>query len=328
MWREAAADLGARVRRLSPTLLEFRLGDARARVRDHMTTPFTDRVSHALALNKPLAYEVLADKGVPVPDHAVIRATDLESARLFLECARRPLIVKPASGGGGAGIVGSIYALTQLERALLDVGRFNPTVLVEEQVEGDSYRLLFLDGALLGALKRPRPILVGDGMSTVEELMFLEYERRLDLGGDACGFKAFEVDLDSLFALDRAGLGLKAVLPNGEGVAIKSASNYVSPENVETIASTRIPAIVGPARAAAEALGVRLAGVDVITTDPRRPLHECGVVVEVNPVPGLLQHYQVADHDTATPVAAVVLAKLLGSALEFRPEPDRIAAHR
>jgi hypothetical protein len=61
------------------------------------------------------------------------------------------------------------------------------------------------------------------------------------------------------------------------------------------------------------AVGLRLAGVDVVTTDIGRPLVETGgVVTEVNGGPGLHHHYLVADRADATPVAVPVLEKLLG----------------
>jgi D-alanine-D-alanine ligase-like ATP-grasp enzyme len=325
MWRVAAAELGAEARRLSPSFLEFRLDGGCTRVRDRMTTPLTDRVSHALALDKPIAYEVLAEAGVPVPRHAAVAAVDVEAARAFFEQARPPLLVKPASGGGGSGVVGNVHAPSQLERALVDVGRYHPVVLVEEQAEGDSYRLLFLDGELVDVLRRPRPRVVGDGVSTVELLMLAEYERRLEAGGDASGFASFEVDLDSLYALDHAGKALGSVLLDGEAIVVKSASNYTAPEQVETMLPEEVPGVVEPARTAARALGVRLAGVDVVTTDPRRPLYGCGVVLEVNPVPGLLQHYHVADPGSATPVATIVLAALLGVPREAARPPARAA---
>lgn len=309
MWREAASELGADVRRVSPMLLEFELHGVTTRLRDQMTTPLTDRVSHALALDKPVAYRVLAAAGVPVPAHAVIEPGDVRAARAFLADSRPPVLVKPASGGGGSGVVGMIYTPEQLERALVDAGRFHSLLLLEEQADGDSYRLLVLDGALVDVLRRPRPRVVGDGVSAIEELMFREYERRLENGADVPN--PFEVDLDTLLALDHAGLGLRSVPSAGDVVVVKSVSNYVGRELIETLSPEEVPGIVGPAQAAARALGVRLAGVDVVTTDPVRPLRERGVVLEVNPVPGLLQHYRVADPSSATPVARLVLGALL-----------------
>ena len=313
MWRAAAANLGANVRRLSPVILEFELGEARALVRDQMTTSFTDRASYALARDKPASYEVLARAGVPVPEHVTLSSSDRDAARAFLARVGPPVLVKPASGGGGAGIVGNIDSTAKLERALVDVGRYHNTLLLERQVDGDSYRLLFLDGDLLDVLRKRRPCIVGDGVSSVEQLMVREYERRLAAGGEPDGYPPLEVDLDSLFALDRAGVGLRSIVPAGTSIVVKSASNFAAPDGVETLPASEVAGIIPPARVSAASLGVRLAGVDVVTVDARQALGGHGVVVEVNPVPGLMQHYHLARPSSATPVAELVLSSLLRS---------------
>src|SRR3954471_12599556 len=61
-------------------------------------------------------------------------------------------------------------------------------------------------------------------------------------------------------------------------------------------------------RRAALAVGLRLAGVDVITPDASQPLERAGgVVAEVNGTPGIHHHYHVADGANATPVAVPIL---------------------
>jgi D-alanine-D-alanine ligase-like ATP-grasp enzyme len=58
-------------------------------------------------------------------------------------------------------------------------------------------------------------------------------------------------------------------------------------------------------------VGVRLAGVDVVAPDIERSLASSnGVVLEVNPIPGLHHHYNVAEPEAATPVAVRVLEAL------------------
>jgi cyanophycin synthetase len=59
-------------------------------------------------------------------------------------------------------------------------------------------------------------------------------------------------------------------------------------------------------------LGVRLAGVDVLSRDISQPLRATGgVVLEVNSTPGLFHHYNVAEPESASPVAETVLEALL-----------------
>jgi cyanophycin synthetase len=311
MWREAAAELGAEVRELAPTFFEFRLDGAWTRIRGQ-TTPFADPVSDELASDKPVAYRVLAEAGIPVPAHEVIGVAEgREDAAALLQRIGVPCIVKPVRGAGGDGVTGEIRSVEQLRRALVRVGKFHHQALLEHQAEGDSYRLLLLDGEVLDVLRRTRPRLVGDGVSTIEELMFREYARRIEDEGPS-GLKHFVVDLDCLFALEHAGLGIDSVLPAGESVVVKTATNYNGPEETETVRGEVPATLVEPARLAASTLGVRLAGVDIVAPDLTRPLAESGgVVLEVNGVPGLTHHYNVADRAGANRIAVPILRALL-----------------
>jgi hypothetical protein len=68
-------------------------------------------------------------------------------------------------------------------------------------------------------------------------------------------------------------------------------------------------------------LRVRLAGIDLITRDPRVPLAESGgAILEVNAPPNFYFHYQKSD--ASFPVAHHVLSRLLLD----RPDPAPFAS--
>ncbi len=311
IWREAAAEVGAEFRALTDTLIEFRLGSATAHV-SAQRTPFADPVSSELADDKPLAYRLLSDAGLPVPARAVVAARDRKGAARFAAGIGTPLVVKPVRGLGGEGVVGEIHTVPQLERAIVHAGRICPQVLIEQQAPGDSYRILLLEGDVLDVLRRPRPTITGDGRSTIANLLLREYDLRIATQGSG-GLKPFSIDLDCLLNLEQSGFDAESVLRAGETIVVRTATNYNSPDQTETLPRPYPESLVGPARQAAATLGARLAGVDIVTSDPTRPLEETGgVVLEVNAVPGLVHHYNLADSKTATRVAVPILRKLLG----------------
>jgi cyanophycin synthetase len=310
MWREAAEELGAAVRHLSPSLLEFRLGDATAHVRGE-TTPFANPVAIDIASDKLLSYRLLHQAGLPVPEHLLVRVSALAAATSFLASCRGPCVVKPVQAGGGRGVTGEIRSEAQLRRALTYAGRFDKQALIERQVAGDCYRVLVLDGDVLDVLRRPRPRLRGDGRSTIEQLMLREYHHRI-ASDDVSGLRPFIVDLDCLFALEAHGYHLDSVIGQDEEVEIKTATNYNGPDQSFTVPPPCPETLAAPARRAAQALGVRLAGVDILASDVDTPLEETGgVVLEVNPIPGLNHHYNVAHAGRATAVAVPILRALL-----------------
>jgi cyanophycin synthetase len=86
------------------------------------------------------------------------------------------------------------------------------------------------------------------------------------------------------------------------------------------------PSIVEDGARAVRALRVRLAGVDIITTDPSLPVADTGgVILEVNAPPNYYYHYQ--KQDGPFPVAHHVLKRLLVDAAAAAPtQQDRAYA--
>lgn len=310
MWAEAAEAVGASISEPAPRLFEI-CRDGLAVHALGQRTPFADSVSIELASAKDLAYELLTRAGVHVPEHIVVGRDGRRAAREFLETGPGPLVVKPARGGGGGlGVTPSIETASQLDRALRRAGSTSERLIVERQAVGEHFRFLLLDGEVLDVICRGRPAVVGDGTSTIEELMFAEYDRRL--GTEAIeGMKPFPVDLDCLFTLERQGLRLSSRPAKGTVVVVKSASSISGGQACVTVKGPIAPEVAREVRAAAAAVGVRLAGVDVVAPDVERPLAESnGVVLEVNPIPGLQHHYNVAEPEAATRVAVPVLKAL------------------
>jgi cyanophycin synthetase len=277
------------------------------------TTSYADRVSIHVASDKLLAYRLLQRAGLPVAEHHVVDVTDLAAATAFLHQVGGACVAKPAHGGGGAGVSGEIRTRAQLRRALVAAGRYDDRAPIERQAAGDAYRVLLLDGEVLDVLRRTRPTVDGDGSSTIEQLLFREHARRANDQGPY-GLKPFVVDLDCLFTLETFGHTLRDVPALGTPVVVKTATNYNGPSASSTFPRPYPEALVEPAREAARVLGVRLAGVDIVTVDPSVPLAGCGgVILEVNPIPGLNHHYNVANPDDATKVCVPILRALLGA---------------
>src|SRR5205085_3661892 len=122
--------------------LELRRGGASTRVW-RQYTELDDGVALELALHRPVVFTLLEQKGVPVPEHVTFRFAALDAALAFV--ARQPegCVVKPAGGTGvGSGITTGIRSAAHLRRAALRGSQYGRLV-IERQVPGDVYRLLF-----------------------------------------------------------------------------------------------------------------------------------------------------------------------------------------
>src|SRR5205823_1628012 len=91
---------------------------------------------------------------------------------------------------------------------------YGDDLLIEEQLKGDNYRLLYLDGVLLDAYVRQPPTVVGDGRSTVARLVRRANSDRLSRGSGLSQV-LLTIDLDMRRTLAKQGLSLRSVPPAG-----------------------------------------------------------------------------------------------------------------
>jgi D-alanine-D-alanine ligase-like ATP-grasp enzyme len=310
IWRDAADALGAElVDEGEGTFSVHR--DGRTVAVRNLVTPIDDRATIDYSLDKPAVAAELAKRGIPVPVNLEFRARELSRARRFLAEHRGPCVVKPAGGFAGLGVTCGVRTQGDLFRATLAAAAYDARLIVERQVPGEVYRLLFLDGVLLDVVRRRPAQVTGDGSSTVLALIAAENRRRVEARGFA-GLTLIRPDLDCILALRAAGLGPRQIPADGVRFAVRTANGDGGAADTESVDPVQCEAIVRDAAAACEVVGARLAGVDVATSDLGLDLRTAGgAVIEVNVPPGLHFHYLVADRSRATPVAVPILRRLL-----------------
>ena len=309
IWGEAAAALGASVTELPDGELEIALGSRRTRV-DSRFTPLDGEDTRARVRDKTLINRLLAEAGVLLPEYVELAGDDLAGARAFMSRIPAPWVVKPAGASGGQGVTTGLrnweeFALAR-RRALLE----GPRLLLERHVEGDVFRMLLLDGAVLDVIRRLPSRVTGDGVCSVIELIEAENRRRLNTPGPALSL--IFIDLECVLTLRAQGLSIDSVPAAGRVVTLKTVTNQNGARDNFTFREALSEDVIDQARKAAGASGIRLAGVDVVTSDPARALGATrGAVLEVNVAPGLHYHYAVEDPARATRVAVPILEALL-----------------
>lgn len=316
IWTAAALRAEADCEEVGPGVLRLERDGASTFVKQQVTA-LDDPVTLELALDKAVVYRLLRGVDVPVPEHVEFGLRDLAPAERFLAATGGACVVKAARGtAGGEGTTAGVDTPVRLLRACLHAGRFGERLLIEGQAPGPVYRLLFLDGELIDVIRHLPPRLEGDGRSSVEDLIHAENDRRRAARG-AAGLSLLDVGLDTVFTLERQGLALSSLAADGEEVTIQTVTNDNRIEDTTTVGQALDEDLVAAARRAAAAVGLRLAGVDVITPHAGVSLEQAGgVVAEVNGTPGIHHHYHVTDPREATPVAVPILERVLEAAHE------------
>lgn len=337
LWTAAAEHVGAQVRMLRGGDLEITLGSCRIWVRGtHCSIDGPEVLDRAG--DKVLGHRLLAESGLTTPEHCTFTLAELDRARRFLTDAPGDCVVKPGQdGAAGQGVTTRVREARDLRQAavvaaaagarssravrsgssalrLMDMFRQlgDVPLLIEHQVTGENYRLLYLDGVLVDALLRGSPTVVGDGRTSVGGLLDRLNAERLRAGGKRAQMLVSR-DLDTMRTLADQGLTLASVPVEGIMVQLKTTINENAPDNNRSARDELCASIVEDGARAAAAVGARWAGVDVITADPAVPLARSGgCILEVNTTPGLAMHYH--NRRGQTEPAKLLLAHLFGTA--------------
>jgi cyanophycin synthetase len=310
LWRDAASQLGASIEVLGNEILEIRLGQEWTRVQQN-TTALEREITVAVARNKPLVHRLLAKRQLRTPNYCEFTLNEIARATDFVENVAGRCVVKPANGGGGRGVTTGVIGSFSLMRAAASAAVYGRELMVEQQVHGDVYRLLYLDGVLMDAVLRKPSAVVADGESTVRELIRLENEVRLNTGPNLA-HALIVIDSDVRSTLSAQGLTLSSVSAKGTVITLKMVINDNSQQNNFNAKHLLCKSIIEDGAAAAAAVGVRLSGIDVITPDPNVPLAESGgVILEVNTTPSYHHHYY--KRNGSYPVAVHLLPFLLAN---------------
>ncbi|MCU0515522.1 MAG: cyanophycin synthetase [Oscillatoria sp. Prado101] len=245
-----------------------------------------------LACDKEGTKTMLRTAGVPVPRGTVIRYLD-ELEEAIEEVGGFPIVIKPLDGNHGRGITINITSSEQAEEAYDAASAASKThsVIVERYYTGRDHRVLVVNGKLVAVAERVPAHVVGNGVSTIEELI-AETNRDPNRGvGHANILTRIEVDRTSLQLLENKGYTLKTVLPIGEVCYLRATAN-LSTGGIAIDRTDEIhPENIWLAQRVAKIIGLDICGMDVVTPDISRPLREVGgVIVEVNAAPGFRMH--------------------------------------
>ena len=252
-------------------------------------TDRTSAIAESISRDKDLTKSLLASCGVPVPEGVTVKSP--EDAWEAAEDIGLPVVVKPSDGNHGRGVFTNLTTREEIETAFSVAQDEGSEVIVERFIPGNEHRLLVVGGRMVAASRGETAQVVGDGKSTVLELIELQLNsdpRR----GNSEDHPLNRVRLDSAARLEvrRQGFEPDGVPPEGKVVVIQRNGNVsidctaeVHPDTAETVAL------------AARIVGLDIAGVDLVVEDVSKPLaDQGGAIVEVNAGPGLLMHIKPA----------------------------------
>jgi GNAT-family acetyltransferase (TIGR03103 family) len=281
---EEALRRGIRVEVADPAWGELRLSmGGRTVLTRESLSEFTSAVAMSRCDDKRVTRRIMERAGVRVPRGALAVEGDLAAATALLdECG--DVVVKPARGEQGRGITVGVRDGEALGRAVALALQFCPEVLVEELVEGEDLRVVVIDHEVVAAAVRRPAEVVGDGRSTIAELIEKTSRRRQRATG---GESRIPLDDTTTEVVASTGHGMDDVLPEGVRLRVRRTANLHTGGTIEDVTGRLHPAIADAAVRASRAIGIPVTGLDFLVPDLDGPDH---VFIEANERPGLANH--------------------------------------
>lgn len=266
-------------------------------------TDRTSAIAEGISRDKDLTKQLLKSCGVPVPEGRVVKNPD--DAWEAAEDIGLPVVVKPSDGNHGRGVSTELMTRAEVEVAFKLADEEGSEVIVERFVRGNEHRLLIVGGKLAAAARGEPVSVVGDGSSTIRQLIDLQVNtdpRR----GEAEEFPLEKLLIEqtpsAIFEIKRQGYTADSVLAKNTSVIVQRNGNVAI-----DVTDLVHPDVAATAALAARIIGLDIAGIDLVAEDISRPLAEQGAaIVEINAGPGLLMHLKPAEGEPRPVGKAIV----------------------
>jgi cyanophycin synthetase len=254
-------------------------------------TDSTSAIAESISRDKDLTKTLLASCGVPIPEGRIVGSP--EDAWEAAEDIGLPVAVKPTDANHARGVSLELSSREQVEAAYHVALAEGSEVMVERYIPGVEHRLLVVGNRLVAATRGETASVVGDGKSTIAELIESQINSDPRCGEDeSFPIEPVYVDREPAVQLElqRQGFAPDSVPPAGKKVLIIRYGNLA-----DDVTDEVHPEVAEAVTLAARVVGLDIAGVDIVAEDISRPLAEQrGAIVEVNAGPGLLMHLKPA----------------------------------
>ncbi|MES2883690.1 MAG: cyanophycin synthetase [Pseudomonadota bacterium] len=253
------------------------------------TTSGTSMIATDIAKDKSLAYRILSDLGLPVAKQRLVYK--LNRAIQAAEKIGYPVVLKPVDGNHGKGVTVNVRNEDELEVAYDIAKEFSDGVLVEQMVKGYDHRLLVINGKLEAAALRMPGRVVGDGKSTVKQLVeTLNRDPRRGVGHEK-ELTQIHIDPQAMACLADKGYTLETVPPKGETVLLRKTANLSTGGTAIDVTDVIHPDNREMAERVIKAVGLDIGGVDFLSEDITVSYKDNGAgICEVNAGPGFRMH--------------------------------------
>lgn len=269
--------------------------DGRSELVQQATKTSLDSLVTYLALeNKAVTKLLLEEKGLPVPRGTQVFSVEeaLEKRSVFLG---KPLVMKPSTTNMGIGIsfLSKGWKEEEFLRKVKDTFQFDSSIIIEEFIKGKEYRFLVIDHKLVGVCERVPANVLGDGVSSIRELVKIKNQDPRRGQGHKTPLERIDLGKVEKDILSSQGLTPDSVPESEEQVFLRHNSNISTGGDSVDRSDETHESYKELAVEASRVLGSRLTGIDIMIENLSSPRQLGGggcAIIELNFNPVLFIH--------------------------------------
>lgn len=208
-----------------------------------------------------LLRKLLKHAGINVPKARIVKS--LNAAKRARKVFGGTLSLWSADTAGKSINIGKVSTERRLERELEKCFEVRSSVLTEEHIEGSVYRVMVVGDKVVAALSRRPATIIGDGKSTIQELIEAKNQAR---DFNPCyRSKPIRFGRNTESNMQERGLTIESVLPEGDTFEVRSSLSLAAGAEFVDATDNLTPALEEIAiQAVASIPGLEVASVDVV----------------------------------------------------------------
>jgi len=241
---------------------------------------FNSKEAARLVADKAKTNKILSEYGLPVCNY-VTWNNDIgknENLRIINNKLSFPLVIKYSWGQKGEDVFTNIISNdTIIEKIDYLKNKGKKSIIIEEQCEGNKYRIMILNDKFIYASEDIKPIIIGDGISNIKTLI-KDYPKKtnskpiLNINEDLIQQQGYS--LNDIPEKNKM-ITVTNVINISNGAKNKYRHDYeIHPINMNLFYQIN------------KVLGLNFSGIDYMTSDLSIPYFQEGKIIEVNAFPG------------------------------------------
>ncbi|MES2567257.1 MAG: cyanophycin synthetase [Bacteroidota bacterium] len=272
----------------SESLVQLGYGKNQVRFRATMTDR-TSSIAVDLASNKDETKRLLKDAAIPVAKGVCI--SDPAALEDAVKSVGFPLVFKPLDGNHGKGASINVKTIEEAKDAFEHAKKYSRKIIIEKFITGYDFRVLVINNRFIAAALREPAHVIGDGKSTVQQLIDKEnLDPRRGYGHENV-LTEISIDRETLDQLAKKEYTLDTILKNEELCYLKGTANLSTGGKSTDITDIVHPHNIFICERISRVIGLDICGIDIMASNLSEPLELTGgVVLEVNAAPGFRMH--------------------------------------